>query len=313
MRVVVCLLSAVLFASPAFAADWPQWRGPNRDGHSADKGLIDKFPADGPKLLWKKTELTDVGAGYGQPAVVGGKMYIIGADGAKLDAKEFVTCLNTTDGAKVWQTKLTTSAGKFSDGWGGGPRATPTVDGGFLYVLGATGDLVCMTADKGEVKWSKNLVKDFGGGIPNWGYSESVLIDGDNLICTPGGKGGILAVNKKTGEKVWQCAELDDPAGYSSLVIADIAGVKQYVTQTMKSGVGVRAKDGKLLWKVGGMKRGVAVIPTPIVADGYVFFTAGYGAGCECYKLEKDGDGTKATEVYTKNKVMANHHGGVVR
>lgn len=316
MRVAVCLLSAVLLVSPALAADWPQWRGPNRDGISAEKGLIDKFPADGPKLLWKKTELTDIGAGYGQPAVVGGKMYIIGADGAKQDAKEFVTCLNVKDGSQVWQTKLTTSAGKFLDGWGGGPRATPTVDGGFVYALGATGDLVCLTSDKGEVKWSKNLVKDFGGGIPQWGYSESVLIDGDTLVCTPGGKGGMVALKKATGDTVWQCKDFTDGAGYSSIVITEAGGVKQYVQQTMaKTGgvIGVRAKDGKLLWQAGEITRPVAVIPTPIVAGEYVFFTSGYGAGCGCVKLEKDGDGVKATELYKLNKTLQNHHGGVVR
>jgi outer membrane protein assembly factor BamB len=156
-------------------------------------------------------------------------------------------------------------------------------------------------------------VNDFSGGIPNWGYSESVLIDGDHLACTPGGKGGMVLLNKKTGETVWQCKDFTDGAGYSSIVIADVDGVKQYVQQTMKSGIGVRAKDGKLLWKVGELGRNVAVIPTPIVADGHVFFTAGYNAGCECYKLEKDGEGTKATLVYTKNKALQNHHGNVVR
>ena len=316
MRIAACLLSAVFLTAPAFAADWPQWRGPNRDGISAEKGLMDKWPADGPKLVWKKTDLADIGAGYGSPAVVGGKMYIIGSDGPKQDAKEFVTCLNVKDGSKVWQTKLTTSAGKFLDGWGGGPRATPTVDGGFLYVLGATGDLVCLTADKGEVRWTKNLATDFGGGVPQWGYSESVLIDGDTLVCTPGGKGGMVALNKATGEAVWQCKEINDGAGYSSIVITEAGGVRQYVQQTnAKTGgvIGVRAKDGKLLWKAGEIERPVAVIPTPIVAGEYVFFTSGYNAGCGCVKLEKDGDGVKATELYKRNKLLANHHGGVVR
>lgn len=315
MRVAACLLSAVLLAAPTFAADWPQWRGPNRDGRSAEKGLIDKFPDGGPKLLWKKSELSDIGAGYGSPAVVGGKMYLIGADGAKGGATEFVTCLNVKDGSPVWQTKLTTSAGKFLDGWGGGPRATPTIDGGFLYVLGATGDLVCMTLDKGDVKWTKNLVKDFGGGIPTWGYSESVLIDGDVLVCTPGGKGGMVALKKASGETVWQCKDFTDGAGYSSVVITEAGGVKQYVqqTQAMKGGViGVRATDGKLLWKAGEIVRATAVIPTPVIAGEYVFFTSGYGAGCGCVKLEKDGDGVKATELYKLNKSLQNHHGGVV-
>jgi outer membrane protein assembly factor BamB len=174
---------------------------------------------------------------------------------------------------------------------------------------------VCMTADTGEVKWTKNLVKDFGGGIPQWGYSESVLIDGDTLVCTPGGKGGMVALKKTSGETVWQCKDFTDGAGYSSVVITEAGGVKQYVQQTMaKTGgvIGVRAKDGKLLWQAGEIVRPVAVIPTPVVAGEYVFFTSGYGAGCGCVKLAKDGDGVKATELYKLNKALQNHHGGVV-
>ncbi len=307
------LACAFLLAATATAADWPQWRGPNRDGHSADTSLLEKWPAGGPKLTWSITSAETVGTGYGQIAVVGDKMYALGASTAKQTAKEFVTCLSASDGKKVWQQDLSTSAGKYADGWGGGPRSTPTVDGDSLYVLGATGDLVCLSTARGEVKWSKNLVKDFGGGIPNWGYSESPLVDGPNLICTPGGRGGMIALDKKTGKTVWQCKEFTDGAGYSSVIVADVGGVKQYVQQTMASGLGVRASDGKLLWKAGSIARRTAVIPSPVMLDNYVFFTAGYGAGCECFKLEKDGDGTKATEVYTKNKVVENHHGGVVR
>ncbi|AWM39004.1 outer membrane biogenesis protein BamB [Gemmata obscuriglobus] len=307
------LLGLLACGTIASAGDWPQWRGPNRDGHSADTALLGAWPADGPKLLWSLTDADKVGTGYGSPAVVGNRMYIIGADGAKQTAAEFVTCLDLKDGNRVWRQNLETTPGKFSDGWGGGPRSTPTVDGDALYVLGVTGDLVCLGAEKGDIRWSKNLVKDYGGGIPIWGYSESPLVDGDKLLVTPGNKGGMIALDKRTGKTVWQCKELTDGAAYSSILVTEVGGVRQYVQQTMASGVGVRASDGKLLWKVGGIGRRTAVIPTPVLHDNYVFFTAGYGAGCECFKLEKDGDGTKATEVYTKNKVVANHHGGVVR
>jgi outer membrane protein assembly factor BamB len=314
----VAALAAYTFAAPVPAVksgsgtDWPTFRGPNHSGVSAEQ--MADWPQDGPKLLWKKTDAGDIGAGYGSPAVAGGKVFLFGSDSAKQTGTEFVTCLDAADGKRVWQSKLTTTEGKYNDGWGGGPRGTPTVDGDTVYVLGATGDLVALSADKGEVKWQKNLVKDFGGGIPTWGYSESVTLDGDNLVCTPGSKGGMLALNKKTGETVWQCKELTDAAGYASVVVAEVGGVKQYVTQTMKSGVGVRAKDGKLLWQVGEIGRATAVIPTPIVdADGRAFFTAGYRAGSELFQLSKDGDGTKAEKVYTKNPVLQNQHGGVVR
>ena len=315
---IASVISAVLVSAVAVpAADWPQWRGPNRDGASAEKGLLKAWPKEGPKLAWKVEDAAAVGTGYGSPAVVGDKVYLIGGDGPKKDAKELCTCLSAKDGSKVWQTKLTTSGGDFLDMWGGGPRATPTVAGDHLYVLGAMGDVSCLTTADGKVVWTKNLKKDLGGTTPAkgpwWGHSESPLVDGDNVIVTPGGAGGVTALDKKTGNVAWVCKELTDDPGYSSAVVADVGGVRQYVQQTAKSAVGVRATDGKLLWQVGEIKRATAVIPTPVVADGYAFFTASYGAGCEAFTLTKDGDGTKATKVYSDNHVLANHHGGVVR
>ena len=197
MRFGSTIMAALFAAAIAAGADWPQWRGPNRDGTSSE--AID-WPKGGPKLAWKLTSPDAVGTGYGTPSVVGNKVYVLGATGAAQGATEFVTCLGLEDGGKVWQTKLKTSAGKFSDGWGGGPRGTPTIDAGRVFVLGVTGDLVCLSADKGEVVWTKNLVKDFGGRIPNWGYSESPLIDGDRLICTPGSGTGMVALDKATGK-----------------------------------------------------------------------------------------------------------------
>lgn len=309
------LLSLLFLLAPIAeltAADWPQWRGPNRDGKSADKNLLEEWPSAGPKLLWSIEDPKKIGAGYGTPAIVGEQLFIIGSDSNKQTATEFCTCLNAKDGEQVWQTKLNTSTGRFLDRWGGGPRSTPTVVGDYLYVLGATGDLVCLTKKDGKIVWQKNLVEDFGGKIPTWGYSESPLVDGEAVVVTPGNDTGMVALNIKDGAVIWKCKDFDDGAGYSSIMITEVGGVKQYVQQTMKSGLGVRAKDGKLLWKVGEIGRRTAVIPTPVIQDGYVFFTAGYNAGCECYKLEKDGDGTKASLVYTKNNLMVNHHGGVI-
>lgn len=310
--ILTLCFGALTAATFATAADWPQWRGPNRDGYSAEKNLVKKWPADGPKLLWSITDAEVVGTGYGSPAVVGDRFYILGGTTAKKDSKQFVACLSTKDGKSIWKKEIPTGPGGYSDGWGGGPRATPTVADGYVYVLGPTGDLVCLGADKGDIVWSKNLVKDFKGGIPNWGYSESVLIDDGHAVVTPGGKGGMIALDAKTGEKVWQCTDFTDGAGYSSIIPTTVAGVKQYVQQTMSSGIGVRSKDGKLLWKVGEIKRATAVIPSPVVKDDFVFYTAGYGAGCECFKLTADGDGTKAAKVYSGNKTVANHHGGVI-
>lgn len=292
--------------------DWPQWRGPNRDDISAEKGLLKTWPTGGPKLAWK----ADLGGvGYGTPAVVGNRVYILGAKDDVDGNGEFALALDASTGKQVWKTDFPPTPGKYSTNWGSGPRSTPTVDGNVVYVLGARGDLLALDAAKGTKIWGVNLVKDFGGGVPNWGYSESVLIDGDKLLCTPGGKNGsVLALDKKTGKKIWQSAGLTDGAGYASLIPADIAGVRQYITQTMQAAVGVRASDGKPLWRIADLARRTAVIPTPIVHKDHAFFTSGYGAGCELIKLESDGQGgTKATVVYTKNPTIANHHGGVVR
>ena len=296
-------------ATPAGA--WPQWLGPNRDGKSPETGLLRGFPGDGPKLAWQVTEPDVVGTGYGCPAVVDGKVYLVGADGAKKTAGEWVVCLAEADGKPVWKMPLATSKGTFLDQWGGGPRCTPAVDGDKLFVLGATGDLVALETATGKIVWSKNLVTDFGGGVPKWGYSESVLVDGDKVVCTPGKKTGMAALNKATGDVVWTCTGLTDDAGYSSVVVTTVGGVRQYVQQTMAHAVGVDAATGKLLWSVGEIKRATAVIPTPVVLPGGkdVFFTSGYGAGGELVAIAGDG---KSAKVVNKTRVMADHHGGVI-
>lgn len=311
---ILALIATIAFVSSSLAGDWPQWRGPNRDGKSSDEKLLKEWPEAGPKLLWKVQSLDIVGTGYGSPAVVGDRLYILGGSNAKKTADEFCTCLSVKDGSQIWQTKFTTTEGGYNDGWGGGPRSTPTVTDDSVYVLGSTGDLICMSREKGEIVWKSNLVKEWGGAIPVWGYSESPLIDDGKVIVTPGNDGGMLALDAKTGKKVWQCTEMKGKAGYSSIVIAEIGGVKQYVQQNMESGFGVGAKEGKLLWDVGGINRKVAVIPSPVLYEDKVFFTAGYGAGCELFELTPDGsDSTKAKEVYTKNNVMSNKTGGVIQ
>ncbi len=307
------LLTACLLAAPAVGdGDWPQWRGPNRDGKSLETGLIKNWPKNGPAVAWENLK---VGHGYGSPAVVGDKVYILGGDGNQPGDAEHCLCLNLKDGTEVWKSPLGTSPGKFNAGWGGGPRSSPTVANGMVYCLGATGDLTCLQASDGKEVWKKNLVKDYGGlvGGFNWGYSESPLVDGDNLICTPGKGTGMIALNAKTGETVWSCKEFKDGAGYSSIVPVEVGGVRIYLQQTMESSLAVRAKDGKLMFQNKLLNRQTAVIPTPVFADNYVFFTAGYGAGCESFKLTATGDTVKAESVYSKISSLSNHHGGVIQ
>ena len=295
--------------SAAIAADWPQWGGPNRDNISKETGLLKSWPDGGPKLLWT---FDAAGAGYSGPAIVGDRLYILGCDDPEKGDNEFALCVSVKDGKEIWRQKLETSPGKYTTGYGAGPRCTPTIDGDFLYVLGARGDLQCRKISDGSKVWGLNLVKDFGGKIPGWGYCESVLIDGDHLLCTPGGaKGSIACLNKKTGDVVWRSTDLTDGAAYSSLVINNF-GVKHYVTLLPAGVVGVRASDGKLLWRSAAGKNFIAVIPTAILHDKYVFATSGYGSGCGLVELTPDGkDGLKAKDVYLL-KVMQNHHGGVI-
>jgi outer membrane protein assembly factor BamB len=321
MRLTLTALTAViLVASSSAAADWPQWRGPNRDGVSLETGLLKEWPKEGPKLDWKvKVD----GVGYSSPVVVKDKLYISAAGDNKDGNDEYVLCLNRKDGSQVWKRPLPDNDKKYLTGWGSGPRSTPNIDGDRLYALSARGELLCLKTSDGSKVWGISLVKDFGGGVPGWGYSESVLIDGDKVVCTPGGaKGTVLALNKMTGAKIWQSADPEDKekkisvtdgAAYASIIASEEGGVRQYITQTAEAAIGVQASDGKLLWRVKQLKRAVAVIPTPVVAGNLAFFTAGYGAGCELIKFEvKDGAVTAKPE-YTVNPCLANHHGGVVR
>lgn len=315
MSSITIALLAFSLSAPApkggsTGSDWAQWRGPNRDGVSTEKGLLTKWPEGGPKLAWK---LDFAGVGYGSPSVSNGKVILLGSEDAENGTKEFALCVNLSDGKKVWQTPLDTTEGKYLFQWGAGPRSSPTIEGDFAYVLGAKGDLLCLNVADGKKVWGKNLVTDFGGRVPQWGYSESVLLDGDKLICTPGGeKGAIIALAKKDGALLWRSEDLKDGAGYSSIVTTEVAGIKMYVQQTMSSVCGVNASNGKLLWKRADLQYRIAVIPTPIVFEDLVFVTAGYGSGCNLIKLSKDGDGIKAEKVYA-NKSIVNHHGGVVR
>lgn len=280
----------------AAAGDWPQWRGPNRDDVSRETGLLKKWPAGGPKRTWVSEE---AGLGYSGFSVVGGKLYTMGL----FDAEEKIICIDTATGKKAWES---TVGPIYKNGWGDGPRATPTVVGGMVYATGGNGDLVCVNAESGKQVWSVSLTKDLGGKVQGWGYTESPLVDGDLVIVTPGGgKGTLAALNAKTGKLVWQTSDVSENAQYSSVIPIDHGGRRQYVQLLMNSVVGV-SKEGKVLWK-SDFPGKTAVIPTPIYSDGQVYVAAGYGVGCKALKL----DGGTATDLYS-NTNMVNHHGGVI-
>lgn len=301
-------LALALFASTASftaitrAADWPQWRGPERTNLSQETGLLDKWPVDGPKLEWK-TE--GIGEGYAGVSVAAGRIYTMGDD--KQSAS--IHALDEKNGKIIWSAKVGKPGG--GDGYPG-PRATPTVDGDHVYAMGQFGDLLCVTVADGKEVWRKNLETDFGGKMMSgWGFAESVLIDGDQLVCTPGGKQGtIVALNKTTGEPIWRSKQYTDTAAYSSLVAAEIGGKKQYVQLTGDSVAGVDAKTGDLLWRA-ERKGPTAVIPTPVVQGEHVFVTSGYNAGGDLYKISADGGKFKAERIYHSNEFSV-HVGGAV-
>ncbi len=292
------LLSALFLAQlPAFGADWPQWRGPQRDDVSRETGLLKHWPAEGPKRAWL---FEKAGSGYSGFSVVGGKLFTIGTR----DDREILLALDAITGKELWVAPF---GEILSNNWGDGPRGTPTVDGDRVYALSGEGTLACFQLATGKVIWTATMT-ELGGKVPGWGYTESVLVDGDQVVCTPGGdKGTVAAFDKATGKLRWQSTDWKEGAQYSSIVPATINGQAQYVQLTMESFAGLDPKTGKVLWKAEFPGR-TAVIPTPIVKDNHVFVTAGYGVGCKLVKIKP---GNEVEEVYS-NKLMKNHHGGVV-
>lgn len=282
-----------------FSADWPQWRGQNRDDHSGETGLLKDWPADGLKQVWLNK---DAGLGYSGYSIVDGTLYTLGAR----DAVEYVIAIDTASGKEKWSAE---AGPLLSNGWGDGPRSTPTISGGKVYAMNGKGHLSCLNASDGKLVW-KTTLEEAGGKVPGWGYTESPLVDGDLVVCTPGGaQGTVAAFDKNTGKKAWQSTEWTDPAQYSSIIAVDYNGARQLIQLTMQSVGAVNAKDGSLLWKVPFPGK-TAVIPTPIFSDGHVFVCAGYNVGG---KLIKIGPGNKAEDMNPEmNPTLENHHGGVI-
>ena len=312
------LLAAALLvgaAVTATAGDWPRWRGPNNDDVSTEKGLLQTWPKDGPPLTWTAKNL---GIGWGTPSVAEGKVFGIGTRGDK----DGVWALGEKDGKELWFTPFAdlpeTKAYKVQSN---GPASTPTFHKGKVYTVSGNGTLACLNAADGKPVWSKSYVKDFGGSIPNWAYGDSVLVDGNKLICAPGGsKAAMAALNPDTGATIWtaDAGPVGGGQGYSSPVKANISGVPQYVllTGTTAGLIGVHADTGKVLWKYTAKPAagGVAQIPTPIVKGDHVWVSSSYGGGAALIHVVpagKDKFDVKEIKAYSKPE-LNNHHGGMV-
>ena len=284
------------------AFDWPQWQGPDRTGVSKETGLLQQWPPAGPPVVWS---MTGLGAGYGSLAVKGDHIYVQSLN----RSGSTVSSLSRGDGKVEWTRTIGRGGGNDR---GPGPRGTPTVDGDRLYVLTENGDLACLNAANGSPIWQRNILADFGGRQISWLISESPLVDGNKVIVTPGGpRAGIVALDKMTGKTVWQSEQLSDEAGYASTIAADVQGVRVIMTLTSEAGVGVRASDGKLMWRHTEVANGTANVATPIFFDNKVFYTSNYGTGAALLGLTAQAGEVKAQQIYFTSQ-MQNHHGGVV-
>jgi outer membrane protein assembly factor BamB len=338
VRATVTTIVLMVVAGSSLAADWPQWQGPDRDGKSADTGLLRQWPENGPPLAWKIDKL---GGGDGGPAIAAGRIFLMSNRGDQ----EVVWALSEKDGSEIWVTPLGPAFRQQASQGREGPACTPTVDGDRLYVEGLGGRVACLQVEDGKIIWQRGLTEDFGGRVPRWSYRESPLVDGDKLIVTPGGPEAILAaLNKLTGETIWKSKLPDNPAGvsatpggfgggragggrrggfggsgggggaaYASVIAIDFEGQRQYVQLTASTLVGVAASDGQFLWRYDQPANRMAInCTTPVYHDGTVFASSAYGAGAGLVKLGKDADGTvRAEEVYSTAE-MQNHHGGMI-
>lgn len=309
------IVTAALAAGSALADDWPQWRGQQRDGKSAEKGLLQAWPAGGPPLAFKAT---GIGAGFSAVAVAGGKIFTLG----DLGERQFVLALDEKTGKILWKSDI-------GPAWEDeflGPRSTPAIDGAALYALSTEGELVCLETAGGKLIWKRSLPNDFGGGLMKaqgsytWKFAESPLVDGNQVVVTPGSRqAAMVALDKKTGKEIWRTAipELGeagtDGGAYASAVVSEGAGVRQYVQLIGRGLIGVDAKTGKFLWGYNKVANNVANIPTALVDGDYVFASTGYGTGAALLQLAKQGAGVVAKEIYfLPGNTFQNHHGGMI-
>ena len=292
------------------AGNWPQWRGPNRDGVARDTGLLQSWPEAGPRKLFTATGM---GIGFSSVAVTGGRIYTMGdrRDG------QYALAFNEADGTPLWATRV----GERHQDEYGGPRGTPTVDGNLVFVLASEGTLVALESATGRHLWSKSLTGDYGATTPGWLFAESPLVDGPHVLVSPGSRrAAIVALDKTSGKEIWRSAQTSFGNGgvegpdYSSIVISNGGGVKQYVRLEGRGVIGVRASDGQFLWGYNRVANGTANIPTPLVSGNLVFASSGYQTGAALLELAASADNrVSVTEKYfLEGRTFQNHHGGMV-
>lgn len=310
-------VSIAIFAFSRSAAEekpqpsWPTFRGADRSGMAIDQDLLTSWPAHGPRLLWRAV---GTGRGYGSVSIANGRAYVLGDRVAgSRDRFESLTCYDTSNGRQLWKARTGPAWDEGEPTWQGS-RSTPTVIGEQVLAMTPFGRLVCFDTE-GTVQWYRDLPREFAGTkADSWGYSESPLVDGDQVVCTPGGTTNtMLALNRATGDVIWATSRSGDRgAGHSSIAVTEIGGTRVYVQSTGSGAMGVRAADGKLLWTF-NIDPSTAVIPTPIVRNDYVFFVSGYGTGGSLLQqIPHAGGDVTMRIIYPLKQQLANKHGGVV-
>ncbi len=298
-------IACSVHAAPPTDGDWPQFRGPGRDLICSETGLLDHWPDDGPPLLWMSEGL---GTGNSTPSLSRDRIFGMSYRGPD----EVVWALDAANGEEIWAARIADANRGIGEEARDGSGSTPTIDGDRLYALGISGDLVCLDVTTGDLKWQKNLVADFGGRIPYWGYCESLLVDGPKVVATPGGAAATLvALDKRNGRVIWKAPVPEgDVASYASMIIAEPAGVRQYIQFVAKGVVGIRAEDGKYLWRENSsINQSDIHCSTPVYHDSYVFTASNYGTGGALIRLVAESDGWAAELQYTTRN-MKSHHGG---
>jgi len=305
VRLAVLTAAVLCLAVAAWPEDYAQWRGPDRTGISSEKGLLRQWPEGGPKLVW---QVTDIGFGFGSPAVAGNRVYLVSNKGLE---EEYVQALDASTGKRIWATPLGKVGNPDQRPNNPGARSTPTLDGKMLYALGSDGDLACLEAETGKIVWRKSYRSDLGGVPGRWAYAESPLIDGDRLVCAPGGADATLAaLNKATGEVIWKCAVPGgDSAAYASITIVTIGGVRQAVAFLDKGVVGVEAPTGKFLWRF-DKSSGNTNISTPVWRGDLIYSAGGRGAAAVA-RVKAEGGAFAAEAVY-ESRTLPNSIGGFV-
>jgi outer membrane protein assembly factor BamB len=292
-------------ASTGSKGSWPCFLGSNHDNVSKESGLLRRWPQNGPKLAW---HVSGLGQGYSAVSVAEGLVFTMGTP----ENRESLLAINLADGKALWSRP--TQGPVFQEEHGNGPRGTPTIDGNYVYALGASGDLICVDYKTKSVRWHKNLSQEFSAPVPQYGYSESVLIDGQRLICTPGGQGAtIVALDKNSGSVLWKCPVPNSPgAAYASPLVAEIAGTRQYIDINNGGIVGVKAADGQPLWGNDTLASANVICSSPLVVKDYIFASASYGTGGILLRVAPGDQGGMQATVVNRTPDMKSHHGGMV-